>query len=816
MPNGPLGAPFTHRRVRGGRLIEMGFDEVRAVAVPGEGVVVRLPGLLCVAQCADRDVLRRLLDVCEEAAGPEPGRVLARLLAAWLGGPDAPQADLRFGTVADAGERWAVFLFGAVGIAVPGRDIALSGADSVAWTDRLLPRQDVPVELTLEGTVVPSDIIDGLHDLRSGVVAGAAAVLVPRRSTQRPRERAAESAWGEPRDERGGGPTDLWFSRAERPHGDDRGPARPSAGGVDDVRVARRAGQDRAPDHDEPPRTRRGEPDPGWFDWPTAGPPGIGNAWVDPGVGRTALGANGMSHAPARRNGAHPLGSGPGRALPGVRRPGGPGRRRRADDEEQSRRDRLGTEPRGIDVGGVGPAGADHVEQSFVDPGGVGPGGATGALPVHAGDGADADPPPVDGLFGDPVGAEVGDPDPVAGPESDDVAGIEPFDAGHEETDAGPAETVHGGPDEALPGEWPTAAGTADAGERRFGEPWPAPAVTGADDAYDTDGSAGFNGSAGLHGGAGFNGGTVNGSAAPLAAEEGPVEPPLEEPEPVQGEDTPPPDGDRGAAADREEQDRGGWLASGDDPGPETAMTPALPLPRRSRHVLWDDEAAAAAPEGAEEGTPRLGVPQTAQAGARRPPVRAERILGVAPAEPPRPPLEHGAPVGAEVVADDAPDADVGPLARGHQCGRGHLNDPRVQFCTLCGVRMPGNGDLVVGARPPLGLLLFDDGAAYSVDAEYLAGRMPEADARVRSGTLRPLVVEDRSGAVSRVHAEIRMHDWDVLLVDTGSRNGTFVAPPGEQGWSRLPAGQSRRLVHGTRVRLGGRTFVFESPSGAR
>lgn len=154
------------------------------------------------------------------------------------------------------------------------------------------------------------------------------------------------------------------------------------------------------------------------------------------------------------------------------------------------------------------------------------------------------------------------------------------------------------------------------------------------------------------------------------------------------------------------------------------------------------------------------------------------------------------------------------PQAQGRQCPRGHLNDPRSQFCSHCGARINDRAALVVGVRPALGKLVFDDGASYTVDAEYLVGRMPESDQRVTDEELRAIVVEDRSGAVSRVHAEIRIDGWDVLLADSGSRNGTFVAGPTQQGWSPLPPGTSRRLVPGTRVRMGGRTFVFESPGG--
>ncbi|MCX6464488.1 MAG: FHA domain-containing protein, partial [Pseudonocardiales bacterium] len=203
----------------------------------------------------------------------------------------------------------------------------------------------------------------------------------------------------------------------------------------------------------------------------------------------------------------------------------------------------------------------------------------------------------------------------------------------------------------------------------------------------------------------------------------------------------------------------------------------------------------------------------------RRAPRRAEAILGVAPADPARPPLEAGDPVGtgSRSVRGAVPSGPKPGEARGHLCSRGHLNDPRSHFCVLCGIRMnERTGVLVIGSRPPLGLLVFDDGATYTVDAEYLVGRMPESDERVRSGSLRSIVVEDRSGAVSRVHAEVRVDGWDVVLVDSGSRNGTYIAGPGEPAWTTLPAGQSRRLVPGTRVRLGARTFVFESPSGVR
>ena len=111
---------------------------------------------------------------------------------------------------------------------------------------------------------------------------------------------------------------------------------------------------------------------------------------------------------------------------------------------------------------------------------------------------------------------------------------------------------------------------------------------------------------------------------------------------------------------------------------------------------------------------------------------------------------------------------------------------------------------------------MFDDGATHTVDTGYLLGREPANDARVRSGVLRPITLDDPTGAMSRVHAEIRLDNWDVVLTDSGSSNGTFIAEPGMQVWSMLGPSQPYRLAPGVRVRLGQRTFTFETPSGVR
>jgi pSer/pThr/pTyr-binding forkhead associated (FHA) protein len=87
----------------------------------------------------------------------------------------------------------------------------------------------------------------------------------------------------------------------------------------------------------------------------------------------------------------------------------------------------------------------------------------------------------------------------------------------------------------------------------------------------------------------------------------------------------------------------------------------------------------------------------------------------------------------------------------------------------------------------------------------------PAEDPAVKDGRARPLAIPDVEKAVSRVHADIRLVDWDVMIVDRGSANGTFIFPPGAQQWIRVAPDQPAELKPSTHVALGRRTFVFDS-----
>jgi len=171
-------------------------------------------------------------------------------------------------------------------------------------------------------------------------------------------------------------------------------------------------------------------------------------------------------------------------------------------------------------------------------------------------------------------------------------------------------------------------------------------------------------------------------------------------------------------------------------------------------------------------------------------------------------------------LADRSPDATTRShraathpvLVKGVLCSREHLNDPRVAFCGSCGIRMDHRtAVLVAGPRPPIGLLLMDDGAIHVLDGGLLLGRRPEIDPAVTDGRLQPIRLEDATETTSRSHADIQLRDWDAVLTDRGSANGTLIAEPAGAGWIRLPAHQPHILEPGTRVRIGERTMTFQS-----
>ena len=187
-------------------------------------------------------------------------------------------------------------------------------------------------------------------------------------------------------------------------------------------------------------------------------------------------------------------------------------------------------------------------------------------------------------------------------------------------------------------------------------------------------------------------------------------------------------------------------------------------------------------------------------------------LLGALDEEEP----EEREPLPVELDPADvrAPDDEGTPeiMVQGVLCSRGHFNDPRSRFCSSCGIGMVQNTQVLApGPRPPLGVLVFEDGATFSLAQDYVVGRQPDVSDLVRDGLALPLPVDDPERSISRAHAELRLVDWDVHLINLSATNGSFVWDENQQQWIPIPTGQSVVLAAGMRIALGRRSAVFES-----
>jgi hypothetical protein len=81
----------------------------------------------------------------------------------------------------------------------------------------------------------------------------------------------------------------------------------------------------------------------------------------------------------------------------------------------------------------------------------------------------------------------------------------------------------------------------------------------------------------------------------------------------------------------------------------------------------------------------------------------------------------------------------------------------------------------------------------------------------VTSGRARALRLVDLQNLVAQVHAEVRLVEWEVHVVDRGAPGGTFLLPPNGSEWFRVAPGQAQILTPGTRVAVGRRVLVYES-----
>lgn len=147
------------------------------------------------------------------------------------------------------------------------------------------------------------------------------------------------------------------------------------------------------------------------------------------------------------------------------------------------------------------------------------------------------------------------------------------------------------------------------------------------------------------------------------------------------------------------------------------------------------------------------------------------------------------------------PGARTGPPVQAVRCPGGHANPPFLDQCRSCGAAIVDRRvDMVT--RPQLGLLRFDDGRTVGLDRPILLGRKPVATGLVNGEVPSTVALDDPEQELSRTHVELRIEEWQVVVVDRGSLNHTFVQVPGQQQRQLYP-NDPTPIPPGTRISLG-------------
>lgn len=256
---------------------------------------------------------------------------------------------------------------------------------------------------------------------------------------------------------------------------------------------------------------------------------------------------------------------------------------------------------------------------------------------------------------------------------------------------------------------------------------------------------------------------------------------------------------------------------SAPDPGPGPSLADLPPPTGPPVGAPVASSPLEAPPVGLADLPPPVGAPVSAP-----PPALIAGVPGVLPAAP------AGSPVAAVGMPDVQGDHDgltispaqlaelrggttfagsfrpsgpTGPQLQAVSCPSGHLNPPQAERCRACGAAIVDRSIRVV-SRPSLGHLNFEGGTVVDIDRPLLIGRKPTAEGVADDAEVPGLVVlPDPDGSLSRVHAEVRIEGWEVLVVDRNSTNGTFVEIPGQPPVMLRPM-EPCLISPGTRITL--------------
>jgi hypothetical protein len=134
-------------------------------------------------------------------------------------------------------------------------------------------------------------------------------------------------------------------------------------------------------------------------------------------------------------------------------------------------------------------------------------------------------------------------------------------------------------------------------------------------------------------------------------------------------------------------------------------------------------------------------------------------------------------------------------------CQRGHANPPSSTDCRACSSPVARNVPQFV-AGPVLAVLRASDGSSAEVDRPVLVGRAPSGD-RSNSRSPRLMTVPSPNHDISRTHLEVAPDDWQIVVTDLNSTNGTVLVRPGAVDRQQLAPGDPVHVQLGSVLELG-------------
>jgi hypothetical protein len=159
-----------------------------------------------------------------------------------------------------------------------------------------------------------------------------------------------------------------------------------------------------------------------------------------------------------------------------------------------------------------------------------------------------------------------------------------------------------------------------------------------------------------------------------------------------------------------------------------------------------------------------------------------------------------------KVAPGSAPRSD---LVLAALCNRQHPNPPDARVCSRCGAPVDPHSSQLV-SLPVLALLRASHGESRELDGVVLIGRAPSPQPADVDPDL--LTVPSPSQDISRTHLRVAAIEWEIVVTDLHSTNGTQLIRPGEPAQRMLP-GEPVAVGIGTILDLGdGVTILVDQP----